>query len=317
MKTALAGIIISLGWTTTALPLCVAQAKVKDEKPPALKEYFVEERGVRVRAMLPEGTTDSWGLDGSYSKHYSKNLEENDNVQRLTIIVPGRKSMLDEGPETLPDKDPDGKFVEEFLEKEAKWRGVKYESIKKVEWNGYVGREAVRKPQMGKGRSGMPTKMPAQKIRMFLVKNTLVSVEITWSDAPPSDETIKKLFDSFKIELAEKVEVLKGNWVLQKVVARGKGEPAPKGPVKFELTPNQMIAIKPDGSRGREVEIRMHGGGVKGAIDLRFERHEWEEGIYKLEGDTLTLCIAGKRSPRPKSVTDTDNTTLIQLKREK
>ena len=317
MKIVLATILAATVYFV-GLPACVAQVKTKDGKTPNLKETYVELKGVRVRALLPENAHDSAGSNGSVSKAYSKDLEGRDG-QRLTILVPNRgKSPINPGPEVIvPEKDPEGKFVQEYLEAEAKRLEIKYDTFAKVELNGYVGREAYHKPQEGKGFMGGKHKFSGQAIRMFAVNQTLVSVEISWDSEPPSKEVIKKLFDSFKIELIEKVEMLNGHWVVEKWSLGGKENPELKGRARFEFAGNQMWMIKQDGTRGREIQLRMHPGGVKGAIDIGLSGFDWEQGIYKLEGDTLSICCSREMKPRPTTIAEGKDAVYIQMKREK
>lgn len=78
---------------------------------------------------------------------------------------------------------------------------------------------------------------------------------------------------------------------------RGEEDAEMKGG-RFEVSENQMIVIRLDGSKGRLYDLRIHPGGVKGAIDLRVAG-TFMDGIYKLDGDTLTMCFPKEGQARP------------------
>ena len=202
MKFALATILTSVAFSI-APPPCIAQEKGKS---PKLKEFTFERGGVRVRAMLPESTVDEKTVrsDGAHLITYRKDREGLETLE-IAIRIPAHGAFADPGSKLMiPEKDADGKFVEEQIADKAKRMEIKNESVTKIEQSGYVGREVHRKPQKAKGLiTGMSFDMPGGAMRMFVVNKTLVWVEYTWKNEAPSKEAIKAFFDSFRIELAK------------------------------------------------------------------------------------------------------------------
>lgn len=113
-----------------------------------------------------------------------------------------------------------------------------------------------------------------------------------------------------------------GEWVGEKAVRGGKETPVPEGGITFTFTTEGKMMVSQGGKASQEAiaykvdlkkkpaEISMEAPGDKGTI----------KGIFKIEGDTLTLCIAqGKDGEQPTKFESGEGskTMLMTLKRKK
>ena len=106
---------------------------------------------------------------------------------------------------------------------------------------------------------------------------------------------------------ADDARKLQGTWRVTKFVDQGE-VPAPAEEVKhftFEFRGDRVTIRKRKDDPGREMKYTLNPAKKPAWIDIDMgERAGVSEGIYKLDGDTLTLCVVGgkrggKPAPRP------------------
>jgi uncharacterized protein (TIGR03067 family) len=116
-----------------------------------------------------------------------------------------------------------------------------------------------------------------------------------------------------------------GTWAGEKAVSGGQEKPVPKGGIEFIFGADGTFTVR-EGTRGPK-------GGATYKIDTKKKPAEIDiipptgkdeptvPGIFKIEGDTLTMCIArdGKDSQRPKAFESPEGaqTMLMIFKRVK
>lgn len=111
-----------------------------------------------------------------------------------------------------------------------------------------------------------------------------------------------------------------GEWIPESAVIGGKNDPPPAG-ATFEFTKDGKAIMKEPGEKGDEMKYTLDWKKDPMEIDLK-EGNGMKDmslpGIFKLDGDTLMICIAFG-GDRPKTFTSPANSTnmLITLKRAK
>jgi uncharacterized protein (TIGR03067 family) len=111
-----------------------------------------------------------------------------------------------------------------------------------------------------------------------------------------------------------------GEWVPQSAVIGGKNDPPPAG-TTFEFTKDGKAIMKEPGSKGDEMNYSVDLKKDPMEIDLKESAGMKEmvmPGILKIDGDTLTICIAmvGER-PKTFASPANSNNMLITMKRAK
>jgi uncharacterized protein (TIGR03067 family) len=117
---------------------------------------------------------------------------------------------------------------------------------------------------------------------------------------------------------------LVGEWVGEKAVAGGKEKPVPEGGITFTFTADGKLSVKegkPD--KNDTGTYKTDPKKAPAEIDIIPPEDKKEPtvlGIYKLDGDTLTLCFGrGKEGSRPTKFESPEGsqTIVITLKRAK
>jgi uncharacterized protein (TIGR03067 family) len=97
-----------------------------------------------------------------------------------------------------------------------------------------------------------------------------------------------------------------GEWVAATVIVGGKGQAFPERDFAYTLTADGKFVVR-KGKEGGEGKYTTDRKKDPPEIDIFLEGDKSDsptmQGIYKVEGDTLTLCVGpgGKNKTRPKS----------------
>jgi uncharacterized protein (TIGR03067 family) len=115
----------------------------------------------------------------------------------------------------------------------------------------------------------------------------------------------------------DEIEKLQGDWMM--VSSETSGKKAPDNIVKIS-----SVSIKGDqwlaklGGRETKFTIKVDPTKSPRTIDFTGPSSTGEvtsPGVYKLEGDSLTVCIAGRGKDRPKEFKSEDGSMLLVYKR--
>jgi uncharacterized protein (TIGR03067 family) len=112
-----------------------------------------------------------------------------------------------------------------------------------------------------------------------------------------------------------------GEWDGEKAVRGGVEKPLPEGGVKITFTADGKLIFKEGNKDAEEGTCKLDAKKNPGEIDIVPPKEsETHVGIYKIDGDTLTICLADKNStdrPTKFESPDGSNIFLVTLKRVK
>lgn len=118
-------------------------------------------------------------------------------------------------------------------------------------------------------------------------------------------------------EARKVLDRMAGTWKLTSFVARGKAADAAEvARLTVTIEKDTIRALKDGKEVTLDATIRLDVRGGKNLIDLHTAGGELDQGIFRAEGDTLSIC-AGAGGGRPTAVAATEKTTLMVLKRDK
>jgi len=118
----------------------------------------------------------------------------------------------------------------------------------------------------------------------------------------------------------QEFDKLQGEWTLVSTEVGGKKRPNTVNAVsKLTISENQWVVTYRDFASNARSTIEIDPSKDPKSIDLTFRgEKEPARGIYKLEGDTLTVCYGTAGGERPKEFKTTQETGLLVVwKREK
>jgi uncharacterized protein (TIGR03067 family) len=83
-------------------------------------------------------------------------------------------------------------------------------------------------------------------------------------------------------------------WVGEKAVSGGRVKPAPEGGIVFSFSADGMLTVtEARREKPEAVPYKLDAKKSPAEIDITPQKEEKVLGIYKIEGDTLTICFAG------------------------
>jgi uncharacterized protein (TIGR03067 family) len=112
-----------------------------------------------------------------------------------------------------------------------------------------------------------------------------------------------------------------GEWDGEKAVRGGKERPVPDGGIKITFTADGKMLFKEGNKDEQTGSYKMDAKKIPGEIDISPPNEDGTlKGIFKIDGDTLTICLSGKdETDRPTKFESPEGTNimLVTLKRIK
>jgi uncharacterized protein (TIGR03067 family) len=113
------------------------------------------------------------------------------------------------------------------------------------------------------------------------------------------------------------LDAMQGTWSIQKWLLQGASAPAGAIGGSMTIKGDQLIAM---GGSDNPATLKLDSAKDPAAIDFIDKRSSTDRGIYNLDGDTLTFCMAlsgsGKDRPTVFESTKDNGYMLIVLKRQ-
>src|SRR5262245_9949603 len=110
---------------------------------------------------------------------------------------------------------------------------------------------------------------------------------------------------------------IQGIWKPEKIMERGR-EMAPEKRAKLRIEFKEGKAIiRAEGEKDRPADYTIDAAKTPRNISIKPEDKEGMIGIYKLDGDTLTICLGREARPTEFESKENVHTLLMVLKREK
>ena len=142
----------------------------------------------------------------------------------------------------------------------------------------------------------------------IIVLSALFLIAVPLRADTPKDTEVKKDLDK-----------LQGKWTVASIDENGKAAPADEV-ARFEITiKGDLFSIKTKDEANKELTIKLDPSAKPATIDMKPKDGKEKNvmGIYKLDGDTLTICATDENKERPKEFSATKGVALLVLKRAK
>jgi uncharacterized protein (TIGR03067 family) len=107
-----------------------------------------------------------------------------------------------------------------------------------------------------------------------------------------------------------------GEWVPEKMVAGGKEMPAPKEKITFGFEADGKLIVTEDKEKPDVGSYKIDAKANPPRIDLSPPEGSNEPclyGIYKLDGDTLTMAVSEKEADRPTKLESPEGSKVVLL----
>ena len=120
-------------------------------------------------------------------------------------------------------------------------------------------------------------------------------------------------------EVKKDLEKLQGKWTVASIDENGKSAPAEEV-AKYEITiKNDLFTIKVKDEATKQLRFKLDPSQKPAVIDLtpNDKKEKNVLGIYKIDGDTLTICATDENKERPTEFSATKGVALLVLKRAK
>ena len=157
-------------------------------------------------------------------------------------------------------------------------------------------------------------------LRRFLVLAVLVASISLGCNTDPTPVKKEDVPAQRAKQGKQELDKLQGEWTCVSSEVRGKKRPDTlNAQCKLTIGENQWVVTYRDSPSGARATIEIDPSKDPKTIDLTFRGgDEPSPGIYKLEGDTLTVCYGTAGGERPKEFKTTQETGLLVVwKREK
>jgi uncharacterized protein (TIGR03067 family) len=158
-------------------------------------------------------------------------------------------------------------------------------------------------------------------LRRFLVLAVLVACFSLACNTDPNPVKKEDVPAQNAKDAKQELDKLQGEWTLVSTEVRGKKRPDTENAVsKLTISENQWVVTYRDFRSNARATIEIDPSKDPKTIDLTLRgEEEPARGIYKLEGDTLTVCYnATVGGERPKEFKTTQETGVLDvLKRAK
>jgi uncharacterized protein (TIGR03067 family) len=121
----------------------------------------------------------------------------------------------------------------------------------------------------------------------------------------------------------KKAPTIVGEWAGEKAVRGGKERPVPDGGITFNFAADGKLTVKEGAGKSNDAAYKIDAKKSPAEIDIIPPEGKDEptiQGIFKIEGDTLTICITGGQGgerPTKFESPDGSRTMLMILKRAK
>jgi uncharacterized protein (TIGR03067 family) len=121
-----------------------------------------------------------------------------------------------------------------------------------------------------------------------------------------------------KDQTKEDQEKIQGNWKVESATVAGMKDPEEVLKIELSIKGDKIVSKRRAENQVQEGTIKLDAGGKVKTIDIQTE-DMLLHGIYKLEGDSLTICLdeSGEARPAEFESKEGSRVALVVLKRVK